>query len=70
MGKLVVTAQLISAFDYATWIYSTIFLYFLNSKFQATCHLLWLYSLVCVGPGGKPDRFSHDKAHAKSGSEP
>ena len=29
-------------------------LYFLNSKFQAFSHLLWLYSLVCVGPGRKP----------------
>ena len=31
-------------------------LYFLNSKFQASRHLLWLYSLVCVGPGRKPRR--------------
>ena len=23
-------------------------------KFQASCILLWLYSLVCVGPGRKP----------------
>ena len=29
-------------------------LYFLNTKFQATSHPLWLYSLVCVGPGRKP----------------
>ena len=26
-------------------------LYYLNSKFQASSHLLWLYSPVCVGPG-------------------
>ena len=31
-------------------------LYFLNSKFQASSHLLWLYSPVCVGPGRKPRR--------------
>ena len=28
--------------------------YFLNPKFQASSHLLLLYSLVCVGPGRKP----------------
>ena len=27
-----------------------------NPKFQASSHLLWLYSLVCVGPGRKPRR--------------
>ena len=31
-------------------------LYFQNSKFQASSHLLWLYSPVCVGPGQKPRR--------------
>ena len=31
-------------------------LYFLNSKFHASSHLLWLYSLVCVRPGRKPRR--------------
>ena len=25
-------------------------------QFQASSHLLWLYSLVCVGPGRKPRR--------------
>ena len=36
----------------------------LNPKFQASDHLLWLYSLVCVGPGQKPeDRFFPDEAH-------
>ena len=30
--------------------------YFLNSKFQASSHLLWLYNPVCVGPGRKPRR--------------
>ena len=49
-----VTAKLISAFVFATRIVQ--FLYFLNLKFQASSHLLWLYSLVCVGPGRKPRR--------------
>ena len=36
-------------------------LYFLDLKFQASIHLLRVYSLVCVGPGRKPDCwFSHD----------
>ena len=29
---------------------------FLSPKFQASSHLLWLYSPVCVGPGRKPRR--------------
>ena len=37
--------------------------YFLNAKFQASSHFLLLYSLVCVGPGRKPERwFFHDAA--------
>ena len=32
-------------------------LYFLNLKFQASCHLLWLYSRVCVGPQTPKTRF-------------
>ena len=44
-----VTAQLISAFVFATWIIK--FLFFLNPKFQASFHRLWLHSLVCVRPG-------------------
>ena len=31
-------------------------LFFLNPKFQASSHLLWLYSPVCVRPGRKPRR--------------
>ena len=46
--------RLISAFVFATRIVQ--FLYFLNLKFQASSHLLWLYSPVCVGSGGKPRR--------------
>ena len=48
------TAKLISAFVFAIWIVQ--FLYYLNLKFQASSHLLWLYSPVCVGPGRKPRR--------------
>ena len=33
-------------------------------KFQASSHLLYLYSLICVGPGWKPECwFSHAAAH-------
>ena len=31
---------------------------FLNPKFQASSHLLLLYSPVCVGPGGKPRKLT------------
>ena len=47
-----VTAKLISAFVFATWIVQ--YLYFLNPKFQASSHLQQLYSLVCVRTGQKP----------------
>ena len=41
---------------------STIPLLF-NPKFQASSHLLWQYSPVCVGPGQKPeDQFSQNEA--------
>ena len=49
-----VTAKLISAFVFAARIVQS--LYFLNPKFQASSHLLWLYSPACVGPGRKPRR--------------
>ena len=49
-----VTAKLISAFDFSIQILQS--LYFFNQKFQASSHLLWLYSLVCLGPGRKPPR--------------
>ena len=40
------------------------FLYFLNPKFPASNHLLWLYSPVCVRPGRNPNCwFSHTQAH-------
>ena len=47
-----VTTQLISPFVFATQIVQ--YLYFLNPKFQASSHLIWWYSLVCVGPAQKP----------------
>ena len=57
-----VTAKLISAFVFATQIVQSY--YFLNTQFQASSHLLWLYSLVSVGSGRKPECwFSHDTAH-------
>ena len=42
-------AQLIKVFIFAAQIVQ--YLYFLNPKFQASGHLLWLYSPVCVGHG-------------------
>ena len=56
-----VTAKLISAFVFATQIVQS--LYFLNPKFQASSHLLWLHSPVCIEPGRKPRRFSQNEAH-------
>ena len=43
--------------------------YFLNPKFQASSHLLWLHSPVCVGPGQKPRRpvFSQRGSYSKTG---
>ena len=49
-----VTAKLISACVFATWIVQDLF--FLNPKFQASSNLLWLYILDSVGPGWKPRR--------------
>ena len=46
-----VTAQLISAFIIATQIVQ--FIYLLIPKFQASSHLMWFYSPVCVEPGRK-----------------
>ena len=47
--RLAVTAKLISAFVFTTWIVQ--YLYFLNPKFQASIHPQLLCSLVCVRPG-------------------
>ena len=52
-------AKLISAFVFATWIVQS--LLHLNPKFQASNHLVWLYSLVCVRPGRKHRRLVFSK---------
>ena len=58
-----VTAKLISAFVFAIWIVQ--YLYYLHTKFQASSHLQWLYSLVCVRPGQNPHCwFSRVAAHS------
>ena len=44
-----VTAQLISAFVFATWIVQ--FLRYLDPKFQDSSFHLWVYRPVCVKPG-------------------
>ena len=49
-----VTAKLISSFVFAIRIVQSLF--YLIPKFQASSHLLWLYSPICVGPGRKPRR--------------
>ena len=49
-----VTAQLISAFVFTIRIVRS--LYYINRKFQASNHLLWLYRPVCVRPSRKPRR--------------
>ena len=36
-------------------------LYYLNSKIQGSNHLLWLYSIVCVGSGQKPGFLAQPK---------
>ena len=47
---------------FAIWIVQSLF--YLKPKFQASSHVQWLYSPVCVGPGRKPeDRFSQNEAH-------
>ena len=45
------SAQLISAFVFAIRIVQALF--YLIPKFQASSHLLWQHSPVCVGPGPK-----------------
>ena len=65
-----VTAQLISAFVFASQIVH--FLYYLNPKFQASSHIQWQHSPFVSDLVGNPeDLFSHDEAHIifKFGSE-
>ena len=45
---------MISAFVFATRLVQSLF--FLYSKFQASSHIVWSCSLVCVGPGRKSRR--------------
>ena len=60
-NSFAVTAKLINAFVFATWIEQ--FLYFLNPRFPVPSHLLCLYRPVCIGPVGIPHHwFSHDMA--------
>ena len=61
-----VTAKLISIFVFATQIVRS--LYFLNPKFQASSHLPWFYSLVCVRPGREARRplFSERGSYSKT----
>ena len=57
-----VTGKLISVFVFATLMIQ--FIYFLNTKFPASSHLLCLYSLVCFAPVQKLHcLFSQDVAH-------
>ena len=49
-----VNAQLISTFVFAIQMVQSLF--FLNPKFQASFHLLWLYSPICVRSVLKPRR--------------
>ena len=66
--KVQISCMVSSIFAFATSIMEP--LYFLNLKFQASNHLLWLYSSLCVVPGRKPeDGFSHNEAHIKLGSK-
>ena len=47
-----VTAKLISTFVFAAWIVQS-YLILLKYKQASSLHL-WLYRLICVGPGRKP----------------
>ena len=53
------SAARLSPFPFATYISIVQSFYFINPKFEASSHLLWLYSLVNVGPGREfEDAFS------------
>ena len=51
----------ISALVFAKQIVQSLF--FLDTKLPASSHLVWLYSLVCVRPGQKPQRPVFSQAH-------
>ena len=57
-AQIVITGSILHAVANQHFCFRNIvqFLYFLNPKFQASNYLLWLYSLICVGPGWKPRR--------------
>ena len=63
--SFVVNAKLISTFVFPTRIVQSLF--FLIPKFQASSHLLWLYSPVCVG--NPEDWFSHNEAQITQGRQ-
>ena len=63
-GSCAVTAQLISAFVFATQIVQSI--KFLNPKFQASSHPLWLWFVSDLVRNPK-DRFCGDTAHMNQG---
>ena len=52
--------KVISAFVFATKLVHSLFL---NGKFQASSHLRWLRTMVCVKPGWKPRRQDFKAAH-------
>ena len=57
--------KLISAFVCATRIVQSLF--FLNPKFQASSHLLWLHSPIVSDLVGNPeDQFSHNEAQVEA----
>ena len=60
--------MLISAFVSATQIVQS--LYFLNTKFQASSHLMRLYSPVSVGHGRKPRRLVFSQRGSNYTGEP
>ena len=46
--------QLISTFIFAIQMVQS--LYFLNPKVQASSHIMWMHSPVCIGPSRQPGR--------------
>ena len=57
------------AFVFATQIVQSLF--FLNPKFQASSHLLWLYSPIMSDlVENSEDRFSHNEAHIHTTEQP
>ena len=61
-----VTAELISAFVFATQILQSLF--FLNTKFQASGDLRMMYSPLCVEHGRKPRRHVFSRRGSVDGS--